>query len=52
MLETGFNSLKQGYINRISKSPLEFNDYSTSIRKFLESEQENILHLQMFKGDG
>jgi hypothetical protein len=39
------------YIERISQSPLEFNSDSLSFREFLESEQQNVLHIQMVKGD-
>jgi len=38
------------YVERISQSPLEFKSYS-SLREFLESEQQKILNLRMVKGD-
>ena len=38
-------------VQRISQSPLEFNSDVSSIRGFVESEQQKVLHLQMIKGD-
>ena len=38
-------------IEQINQSPLDFNPEASSLREFLESEQQQVLHLQMFDGD-
>ena len=38
------------YVEKISQSPLEFNSDSSSFREFVESGQQNILHLEIVKG--
>jgi len=39
------------YVERISQSPLEFKADASSLREFLVGEQQQVLHLQMVKGD-
>jgi hypothetical protein len=38
-------------VQRISQSPLEFNTDAWSLREFVESEVQKVLHLRMAKGD-
>jgi len=38
------------YTESISHCPLEFNSDASSLREFLESKQQKVLHLRMFKG--
>jgi hypothetical protein len=39
------------YVGRIRESPLQFKSDASSFRKFMETEQEKVLQLQMVKGD-
>jgi ankyrin repeat protein len=39
------------YVERISRSPLEFSSDSLSFREFVQSDKQKVLHLQMVKGD-